>query len=91
MILCACDRHTYRHTHHVCANLSMFITLYCLFKLLVPLAGQCWDVPNLYVADASTFPTPSGANPMLTTLATSHMIAQGIKTKLAKPPPKSRL
>ena len=23
--------------------------------------GQCWDVANLYVADASTFPTATGA------------------------------
>ena len=44
--------------------------------------GQSWEVRNLYVADASTFPTPSGANPMVTTLSIAHMVAQGIKKKI---------
>jgi choline dehydrogenase-like flavoprotein len=44
--------------------------------------GQSWEIENLFVSDASTFPTSSGSNPMVTTLAISHMIAQGIKDKL---------
>jgi len=44
--------------------------------------GEVWEVRNLYVADASTFPSPSGANPMITTLAISHSIAQHIKRNL---------
>merc|ERR1711862_700700 len=38
--------------------------------------GELWECDDLYVADASTFPTASGANPMLTTLAISHHIAK---------------
>jgi len=41
--------------------------------------GQSWDVKNLFVADASTFPTPSGANPMITTMSIAHLISQRIK------------
>ncbi|KAF9437014.1 hypothetical protein BGZ76_002284 [Entomortierella beljakovae] len=41
--------------------------------------GETWEVKDLYVADASTFPTSSGVNPMLTTLSISHSIAQFIK------------
>ncbi|KAF9183394.1 hypothetical protein BGZ51_004056 [Haplosporangium sp. Z 767] len=38
--------------------------------------GETWEVKGLYVADASTFPTASGVNPMLTTYAMAHSIAQ---------------
>ncbi|KAG0056379.1 hypothetical protein BGZ83_005295 [Gryganskiella cystojenkinii] len=41
--------------------------------------GETWEVKDLYVADASTFPTASGVNPMLTTYSMSHSIAQFIK------------
>jgi choline dehydrogenase-like flavoprotein len=37
-----------------------------------------WDVRGLYVADASTFPTASGCNPMLTIMAIAHRAAQAI-------------
>ncbi|MGH2523630.1 MAG: GMC family oxidoreductase, partial [Anaerolineales bacterium] len=43
---------------------------------------QSWDVRNLYLTDASTFPTPSGVNPMITIMAVAHRAAQIIKTKL---------
>ena len=46
--------------------------------------GESWEVKNLFVADASTFPTASGVNPMITTEAISHYIAQRIKDKLGK-------
>jgi choline dehydrogenase-like flavoprotein len=36
---------------------------------------QVWDIPGLYVADASTFPTSSGVNPMLTIMAMAHRAA----------------
>lgn len=44
--------------------------------------GQSWEVKNLFVADASTFPTPSGVNPMITIQAVAYQIAQYIKTRL---------
>jgi len=40
--------------------------------------GESWDVKGLYCADASTFPTSSGVNPMITTLAISHSISMSI-------------
>ena len=30
--------------------------------------GECWDVRNLYVADAALMPTSTGANPSNTSL-----------------------
>lgn len=44
--------------------------------------GQSWAVKNLFVADASTFPTSSGVNPMITIEAIAYQIAQYIKTRL---------
>ncbi len=37
---------------------------------------QVWDVPGLYVADASVFPTASGVNPMLTIMGMAHRAAK---------------
>jgi choline dehydrogenase-like flavoprotein len=36
---------------------------------------QVWDVPGLYVVDASAFPTSSGVNPMLTIMGMAHRAA----------------
>lgn len=44
--------------------------------------GETWDCDDLYICDASTFPTASGANPMCTTLAISHMISSRIVQRL---------
>ncbi len=40
--------------------------------------GECFELPGLYVADASTFPTSSGVNPMLTIMAIADHVARGI-------------
>ncbi|KAK3997873.1 hypothetical protein QBC44DRAFT_279214 [Cladorrhinum sp. PSN332] len=40
--------------------------------------GRVWGTEGLYVADASVFPTASGVNPMVTTMAIADMIAQGL-------------
>lgn len=40
--------------------------------------GLVWGTSNVYVADASVFPTASGVNPMLTTMAISDWIARGV-------------
>lgn len=45
--------------------------------------GQTWDVRNLYVCDAATFPTSSGTNPMISIAAIAHMNARQIAAALA--------
>jgi choline dehydrogenase-like flavoprotein len=40
--------------------------------------GESHDVRGLYVADASTFPTSSGVNPMITIMAIADHVARGI-------------
>ena len=45
--------------------------------------GECWECDGLYVCDASLFPTASGANPMVTTLATAYMLATRLASRLA--------
>ena len=44
--------------------------------------GETYEVKNLHVADGSVLPTSSGVNPMITILATSHYLAQEIKSQL---------
>jgi choline dehydrogenase-like flavoprotein len=44
--------------------------------------GATWEVPNLVVADASTFPTSSGVNPMVSIEAIAHMNAQRLAARL---------
>ena len=40
--------------------------------------GKAWGTEGLYVADASVFPSASGVNPMVTTMAISDYISRGI-------------
>ena len=40
--------------------------------------GAVWGTKNLYVADASVFPSASGVNPMVTNMAISDYISQGV-------------
>jgi long-chain-alcohol oxidase len=44
--------------------------------------GQLWGVQNAVVCDASTFPTASGVNPMVTIEAIAHMNASALAEKL---------
>ncbi|MBG8554341.1 FAD-dependent oxidoreductase [Hymenobacter guriensis] len=44
--------------------------------------GETYEVRNLFVADASAFPTCSGVNPMLTIMALAHFTAQHLKAGL---------
>jgi len=46
--------------------------------------GETWEIKNLFVADASTFPTASGVNPMITTEATAYVIAHNVADRLAE-------
>jgi long-chain-alcohol oxidase len=42
---------------------------------VVDAENAVWGIRSLYVADASTFPTASGVNPMLTVMAIAHRAA----------------
>jgi choline dehydrogenase-like flavoprotein len=53
--------------------------------------GSVNGVPGLYVADASLFPTSVGVNPMMTIIAFSKQIAEGIAAGVAATPAASAL
>ncbi|HWO87784.1 MAG TPA: FAD-dependent oxidoreductase [Gemmatimonadales bacterium] len=40
--------------------------------------GECFELPGLFVADASLFPLSSGVNPMLTIMALADCVARGM-------------
>jgi choline dehydrogenase-like flavoprotein len=42
---------------------------------VVDAENRVWGIRGLYVADASTFPSASGVNPMLTVMAIAHRAA----------------
>lgn len=44
--------------------------------------GRVWGTRGLYVADASVFPSASGVNPMVTTMAIADWIAMGVCEEL---------
>lgn len=43
--------------------------------------GRLWAVDNLYVADASLFPTASGVNPQITVYGLADVVADGILSR----------
>ena len=45
--------------------------------------GQAHDLPGLYIADASIFPTSLRVNPMITIMACSRRMAAGIADSLS--------
>jgi len=44
--------------------------------------GEMWECDNLYVMDASVFPTASGANPMTTVMSISYMLSRRLALRL---------
>jgi choline dehydrogenase-like flavoprotein len=44
--------------------------------------GELRAVKNVYLADASLFPTPSGVNPMVTIAALAYQVAQNVDQRL---------
>lgn len=47
--------------------------------------GELHDVPGVWIGDTSAFPTPSGANPMLTCMALAHRTAEHIAARYDAP------
>ncbi len=48
--------------------------------------GELHDVAGVWIGDTSAFPTPSGANPMLTCMALAHRTAEQISGRHDLPP-----
>ncbi|KAI0380911.1 long-chain fatty alcohol dehydrogenase [Hypomontagnella monticulosa] len=46
--------------------------------------GRVWEAQDLYVADASVFPSASGVNPMITNMAIADWIARSVSRDLKK-------
>ena len=44
--------------------------------------GRVWGTEDLYVSDASVFPSASGVNPMVTNMAISDWISRGVSKEL---------
>ncbi|KAI1823038.1 GMC oxidoreductase [Xylaria intraflava] len=44
--------------------------------------GRVWHTENLFVADASVFPSASGVNPMITNMAIADYISRGVSQEL---------
>jgi long-chain-alcohol oxidase len=53
--------------------------------------GESPQVPGLFLADASVFPTSSGVNPMITIMAIADHVARGILERRAAATPATRL
>lgn len=51
---------------------------------VVNVRGQVWGTKNLYVADASVFPSASGVNPMITNMAISDHISRALARELRR-------
>ena len=47
--------------------------------------GQLHDARGVWIGDTSAFPTPSGANPMLTCMALAHRTAEHILARMDEP------
>ena len=44
-------------------------------------SGETWDIENLYITDASIFPTALGVNPQVTIMAAAMTLARGMLAK----------
>lgn len=54
-------------------------------RSVVSPTGRAWAYRNLYVADASIFPTATGVNPQETVYALADVVGDGILTETAPP------
>ncbi|KAH0548525.1 hypothetical protein GP486_007931 [Trichoglossum hirsutum] len=46
-------------------------------------SGKVWGVDGLHVCDASVFPSASGVNPMVTTMAVADGVSRGVVAKMS--------
>ncbi|MGV3615969.1 MAG: GMC family oxidoreductase [Fimbriimonas sp.] len=53
-------------------------------RAVVDSDGRCFDVPNLYIADASIFPSAMSVNPALTIIALATRIADRFLERVAR-------
>ncbi|MGI8535048.1 MAG: GMC family oxidoreductase N-terminal domain-containing protein [Mycobacteriales bacterium] len=53
--------------------------------------GELHDVAGVWIGDTSAFPTPSGANPMLTCMALAHRTAEHLSGQRDQPPASSSI
>jgi choline dehydrogenase-like flavoprotein len=56
---------------------------------VVDASQRAWEVPNLFVADGSVFPTQGAANPALVIMAVAARVADLLKRKKVGPSPTS--
>jgi choline dehydrogenase-like flavoprotein len=54
----------------------------CRIGRSVDAIGQVRELPNVFVADASLFPSASGVNPMISIAALAHQVAQCVHRQL---------
>ena len=52
-------------------------------RSVVAASGETHDVPGLYVADSSIFPTSLGVNPMLTVMACARRVGAQLAARLS--------
>lgn len=48
--------------------------------------GQLYECSNVFVVDASTFPTASGVNPMISCMATAHVLSNNVLDSVREAP-----
>jgi choline dehydrogenase-like flavoprotein len=46
--------------------------------------GQLYECQNMFVVDTSTFPTASGVNPMISCMATAHVLSSNVLDSLKR-------
>lgn len=54
----------------------------CAAEGVVDPSGEMWQIPGLYIADASIMPGTIGVNPQLTIMAMARLVALGLAEKL---------
>jgi choline dehydrogenase-like flavoprotein len=73
-----------RNFHFICAHLFGTMSMGSDRRSsVVDPKGELWDLPGLYVADASVLPTNFGVNPQHTISAVAWLIAEGLLDRVS--------